>query len=308
MFPDSVTFTLWRDSAASGASYAVMSSVAGFTAGQQLAETSNFTSGAANQFAMTGSFTAPQATTEPVEFRLYGWNAATTLASTHLVGASMRARFASIAGSEVDPTGQLAINGDYFHLAGSTLAIDLGGRAAGVDFDALNVTGFVDLAGTLNVSLVDGDGPLFAPTLGDSFEILTAAEGLSGRFSDVSLPAIAAGLDWFIDYSPNGVSLEVVASADFNNDGSVDGDDLLVWKNNVGRVDAIRTYGDADRNGIVDGNDFLQWQRQVGVTPILGDVFKTSVPEPSGAALSFLACLILPLLDRGKARRRQRLR
>lgn len=304
MIPDSVTFTFWRDSADSAASYAVLSSIAGFAAGQQIAETSDFSPGAANQFTLTGSFSATQATTEPVQFRLYGWNAKTTLASTHLIGASMRARFASIAGSEVDPTGQLAVNGDYFHLAGSTLAINLGGHSAGVDFDAVNVTGGVDLAGNLNVSLVDANGLLFAPTLGDSFEILTAAGGLSGRFSEVSLPALAAGLDWFVNYSPYSVSLDVVASADFNNDGSVDGDDLLIWKNNFGRLDAVRTNGDADGNRIVDGNDFLRWQRQVQAT-IQGNASHTHVPEPSALTIACaFAGLISPFIETCKHKRR----
>ena len=304
MYPDSVSFTLWRDGVGSAADYAVLSSVAGFAAGTQLAQVSSATTGAANQFQLTGSFSATQPTTEPVEFRLYGWNAMTPLSSTHLVGASMRARFASIAGSEVDPTGQLAISGDYFHLAGSTLSIDLGGRSAGVDFDAVNVVGAVELEGDLNVSLVDANGSPFSPTLGDSFEILTAVDGLSGSFSDASLPALAGGLDWFIDYSPNSVSLNVVASADFNSDGSVDGDDLLAWQNSFGNQDAVRANGDADRNGIVDGNDFLHWQRQLGMTMNLNSQVQTPVPEPPIAALvCALVCLISPILGACKMQR-----
>ncbi|BBO33328.1 sulfatase-like hydrolase/transferase [Lacipirellula parvula] len=286
MFPDSVTFSLWRDSADSAATYAVLSSAAGFIPGQQLAEVNNFTSGSANRFEITGSFTGAQATTESVEFRLYGWNATASLASTHLVGASLRARFASIVGGEVDPSGQLSVDGDYYHLAGSMLAIDLGGRSAGVDFDVVNVSGAVDLEGSLEVSLVDAGGSLFSPTLGDTFEILTAAQGLSGSFSDVSLPALAAGLDWFVDYSPNGVSLDVVASADFNSDGSVGADDLLVWKSNFGNEHADRTDGDADHDGVVDGRDFLYWQRWVGVTGSATNESHMPIPEPAAALLA----------------------
>jgi hypothetical protein len=232
-----------------------------------------------------------------VEFRLYGWNAAMPFDSTHLVGASMRARFASIAGGEVDPTGQLSVNGDYFHLAGSTLAIDLGGHSAGINYDALNVTGVVELEGNLEVSLIYADALQFSPILGDSFEILTAMEGLSGSFSEVSLPMLTEGLDWSINYSAHSVSLNVVASADFNSDGNVDGDDLLVWKNHFGTFNADRANGDADHNGVVDGRDLLQWQRQVDATTNLEGKLQMSVPEPSVAALvGALTCFALPIL------------
>jgi hypothetical protein len=296
MYPDSVTFELWRQGAGSATEYAVLSSVSGFAVGEQLAQVSSGTSGAANQFQITGSFSAAQATTEPVEFRLYGWHAMTPLDSTHLVGASMRARFASIVGSAVDPAGQLAINGDYFHLAGSTLSIELGGHSAGVDFDVVNVAGAVDLAGQLEVSLVDVDGSPFSPALGDSFEVLTALDGVSGSFSDISLPTLGEGLDWFIGYSPNSVSLNVVASADFNGDGSVDGDDLSAWQDNFGKLDAVRANGDADRDGIVDGHDVLQWQRQIGTTSTLESNAHLAIPEPSLAAfMCSLTCLMSPL-------------
>src|SRR5205814_440123 len=39
MFPDSATFALWRQAAGSAADYALFSSVGGFAAGQQLAQT-----------------------------------------------------------------------------------------------------------------------------------------------------------------------------------------------------------------------------------------------------------------------------
>ncbi len=302
MFPDSVSFSLWRDSAASAATYAVLSSVAGFVPGQQLAEVNNSSSGSTNRFEITGSFTAAQATTEPVEFRLYGWNATASLASTHLVGASLRARFASIAGSEVDPTGQLSVDGDYDHLAGSTLAIDLGGRSAGVDFDVVNVAGAVNLEGRLSVSLANASGQLFSPALGDAFEILTAAQGLSGSFSGVSLPTLAAGLDWFVEYSPNSVSLDVVASADFNSDSRVDRDDLLIWKSNFGSDLAVRANGDADRNGVVDGADFVYWQRQVGMTASFERGSQFSIPEPGSAVLVCAVFSFFPIFTRVRNR------
>jgi hypothetical protein len=291
LIPDSVSFTLSRDAAGSAPDYAVFSSVDGFAAGQQLAQIHNTTTGSSNRFEMSGDFPSAQPTADPVEFRLYGWNAVTPLAATHVVGASMRASFASVVGSQVDPTGRLTIQGDYFHLAGSTLAIDLGGTAA-ANLDALQVLGEVELNGDLLVSLVDTGQFPFSPGRGDSFEIITAAEGLSGNFTNVSLPALDAGLDWFLDYSANSVTLQVVASADFNSDGSVDHDDLLAWKSGFGRTSADRTDGDADSDNDVDGQDFLQWQRQLGAHG-LGLVSATRIPEPTESALLWPAGMLL---------------
>ena len=65
----------------------------------------------------------------------------------------MRARFASIVGATIDPTGSISVQGDFYHQAGGQIAIDLGGYLAGVDYDTINVVGKVDLAGNLSVAL-----------------------------------------------------------------------------------------------------------------------------------------------------------
>ncbi len=100
-----------------------------------------------NQVILSGSFVSPQPTTDPVEFRLYGWNAATSRDNTHVNAASMRARFASVVGVPIDPTGSLTVQGDFYHLAGGQIAIDLGGHSAGVDYDTMNVLGKAELDG-----------------------------------------------------------------------------------------------------------------------------------------------------------------
>jgi PEP-CTERM motif len=234
MFPDSVSFTLWRQSAGSAQDYALLSSVDGFTSGEQLVQAHLTTVGPGNSHVVTGTFTDAQPTTDPVEFRLYGWNAATTLDSTHVTAASMRARFASVPGSSIDPTGSLVVQGDLYHLEGGTIAIDLGGHAAGSDYDTLDVAGKVELEGDLLVSLVDVGGDPFAPLLGDSFTILSATGGVTGEFGNVDLPLLSMGLDWQVDYLPNAVALSVVSTADFNRDGMVDAADYIVWRNNGG--------------------------------------------------------------------------
>lgn len=287
MLPDSVSFTLWRQGSGSASNYAVMASTNGFEPGDQIAQVTNTTVGSGNQFTLTGAFVGAAATTESVEFRLYGWNAASANDSTHLVGASMRARFASVVGSAIDPTGELSVQGDFIHLAGGLLQIDLGGATAGVDYDYLAVDGVVELAGDLSVSLVDAAGEPFAPALGDRFEILTA-DGIAGEFASLELPDLDEGLDWYVDYGLASVALEVFSSADFNRDGSVDGDDLAAWSGGAGQSNNVeKADGDADNDGIVDGADFLAWQRQVS----LGAPPSHPVPEPESVLLLSIALL-----------------
>jgi hypothetical protein len=70
-------------------------------------------------------------------------------------------------------------------------------------------------------------------------------------------------------------------AGDFNGDGSVDNDDLGIWKTQLSYA-GVGINADGDNSGLVDGNDFLIWQR--GFTgapaPIAG------VPEPAGFALA----------------------
>jgi hypothetical protein len=285
MLPDSVTFELWRQGAGSADNYAVMTSTTGFASGQQLVQAAHSTVGSGNKLTITGSFASPAATTEPVEFRLYGWGAASSLDSTHVTAASMRARFASVVGSAIDPTGELAVQGDFLHLECGLLAIDLGGTQSGSDYDVLDVAGAVELAGDLSVSFAQVDGLPFAPALGDRFEILTASDGVSGEFANVALPDLDEGLDWFIDYDANEVALQVFSAADFNRDGSVDGDDLASWNTGFGQTTNVdKADGDGNNDGIVDGTDFLLWQRHVG-DAFVSTPASHSVPEPGSVFL-----------------------
>lgn len=308
MYPDSVSFTMWRDGAGSATAYAVMSSVDGFSVGQQLAQTQETSIGASNQFTLTGLFEDALPTTAPVEFRLYGWNAATTLDSTHLTAASMRARFASVADASLNPAGQLIIEGDFEHLAGGVLDIDLGGTTGGVDYDVVSVLGSVQLEGGLDVSLLHDDGVEFSPDFGDIFEILTAAGGITGEFAEVSLPQLTDGLEWFVDYSTSAVTLDVLASADFNRDGAVDAMDLELWEAGAGiTAGADKHDGDATNDGIVDGRDYLIWQRQFNMGFSSSFPGSQAVPEPDGLSWAVPLAFLIGCITRRREPNRQRL-
>ncbi len=89
-------------------------------------------------------------------------------------------------------------------------------------------------------------------------------------------------------------------TADFDDDGDVDGDDLAIWRPAFG-VDAT---ADADGDGDSDGDDFLAWQRQLGlgITPPVAAA-ASSIPEPAGGALAALGAATI-VASRRRTRRR----
>lgn len=71
-------------------------------------------------------------------------------------------------------------------------------------------------------------------------------------------------------------------AADFNQDGTVDSDDLTEWQIAYGLGDGA----DADFDGDTDGRDFIIWQRQLGQSsPGLIAANTSAVPEPTTAVL-----------------------
>ncbi len=290
MIPDSASFTLWRQSATSATDYAVFSSASGFNAGQQLAQSHFTTVGSGNQLTITGSFISPQPTTDSLEIRLYGYGAGSAVDSTHLVAASMRARFMSIVGTPIDPTGSIAVEGDFYHQAGGQIAIDLGGHSAGVDYDTINVDGKADLAGNLSVALADVSGTLFAPAAGDIFQILTATQGITGQFASVALPTLAFDLNWQVNYLANAVTLSVIITGDFNHDGFVDSADYVVWRKNNGSQEAYNAWR-ANFGAVLGSGTGLN----------TGSPQSDNVPEPAGFALLVLGSLLCECFTRRRS-------
>ena len=80
-----------------------------------------------------------------------------------------------------DGPGILTVTGSYAQTSTGALGIQIGGSSAGTGFSQLNISGSASLAGTLDLSLING----FIPSNGETFEILTSS-GLSGTFSTVN--------------------------------------------------------------------------------------------------------------------------
>ncbi len=199
----------------------------------------------------------------------------------------------SPSGATVSPGasfGLLTISGSYSHGAGANLLIELGpGGVAGTDYDQLNVSGPLTLlGGDLTVQLASG----FNPVLGDVFNILQFSSA-SGVFDTLQLPALVAGLTW--DSSQLTVSgvLSVVSGlqGDFNGDGFVDAGDYAYWRNNFGGDDSL-LGGNGDGLGIVDASDLQIWRDNFGASIGAPAASASAVPEPTGALLLLLGCLV----------------
>jgi YVTN family beta-propeller protein len=106
-------------------------------------------------------------------------------------------------GGDVPGAGKLTIGSSQTFVQSSAGAYEvaLGGLTAGT-YSQLAVGGSASLAGALNVRFVNG----FAPSLGNSFTILTASS-VSGTFSMINSPALPAGLAWSVAYNATSVVL-----------------------------------------------------------------------------------------------------
>lgn len=102
---------------------------------------------------------------------------------------------------------------------------------------------------------------------------------LNGMIDDLRI------YDFALDMSQ--VAGLVNSGADFDHDGDVDADDLVIWQEAYGS----NSLGDADGDGDSDGRDFLVWQRSFGAGA--GASASLSVPEPQ--AIMQVASLLLAL-------------
>jgi hypothetical protein len=97
--------------------------------------------------------------------------------------------------------------GSTVYTASNVLEMEIGGVAAGSQHDKIVHTGIAVLGGTLNVVLLNA----FAPQSGNSFDLFDWNAGLSGTFSTLNLPTLAAGLAWNVSDLYVGGQLSVAA-------------------------------------------------------------------------------------------------
>lgn len=125
-----------------------------------------------------------------------------------------------------------------------------------------------------------------------------ATTGDQGR-ADIRWQVDAAGELYMMSKSDGVIRyvVEALGSADFNEDGDIDGGDFLAWQRNYVGAGGL-AEGDADDDGIVGAADLAFWTRQFGTA-----VPVSPVPEPATALLLIPAALV-GWLRRASGRRR----
>jgi hypothetical protein len=179
--------------------------------------------------------------------------------------------------------GTLRVDGSFTQTANSTLAIELGGLAAG-QFDVLAASGTASLNGILVVSLVNA----FTPNIGDSFTVLTAAGGIVDNGLVLGGPNGAA---FYLNIVGNNLVLNAGLQGDFNHNGAVDAADYAVWRDTFGSNIDLRADGNG--NHTIDDGDYAAWKANFGRTMPSGSsaTLPSAVPEPTGIVLVALAAL-----------------
>jgi hypothetical protein len=167
--------------------------------------------------------------------------------------------------------GHTDINGNYYQHSNAVLQIEIGGRVAGDGFVDLAVDGIANLAGILDVSLIEN----FAPNVDETFTVLTADSIVN---SGLVLGGAAASMFELLVGSTSVIlqAIDPVLPGDFNNDDVVDAADYVAWRKNP--------------RGEFTPDDYNDWYTNFGVAPGSGipPDFSPPVPEPSSAVLALL--------------------
>jgi len=184
--------------------------------------------------------------------------------------------------------GMLTVDSNYNQGSGGTLAIEIGGAAAGVEHDVLNVLGDAPLAGTLSVSLIDG----FTPSGGNTFKVLTASGELTS--AGLTLGGPDAGLfsmnidtanDWITLITSGGAGLP----GDYSGNGTVDAADYTIFRDNLGDNSSV-LGGNGSGAATVVQADYDLWKQNFGSS---GTGSSAAVPEPYGIFLLVLGLSVL---------------
>ena len=131
----------------------------------------------------------------------------------------------------------------------------------------------------------------------NSTTVINAGLSSSIEFEIVDNSVLGFGNDLSLDDISLDGQIPVTESADFDEDGDVDGQDFLIWQRGF---EAGSTHGEGDANGdmSVDEDDLGVWQVQYGVGPLVATV---AVPEPSTTLLALWGILPLILCSRVRA-------
>jgi hypothetical protein len=110
--------------------------------------------------------------------------------------------------------GQVTVK-DFQMAPTAELYMELIGTALN-EYDRVTVNGIAEVDGYLNLDIDEvSPGVPFVPSLGQTFNILSASGGVIGKFDALEVSGMPAGLTFKINYLPTIVQVEVIAGGDF---------------------------------------------------------------------------------------------
>jgi hypothetical protein len=187
-----------------------------------------------------------------------------------------------ITGDWMDPTG--APSNDWSSSsAPGLLATNAGTHRLRMTLDAATKqwTGSIDVNYAGGAFVADASTPTY--TLTNAYD--DGATVLNGWPTQPS--KIYFGGDDGVIFKDFSVTVGGAEDADFNNDGSVDGQDFLIWQRGVG-IGNNNATGDANGSGTVDAADLAIWKARFSGAATAA---VSSIPEPSTAALALLLAI-----------------
>lgn len=181
--------------------------------------------------------------------------------------------------------------------ATNQLIMELGGTTLSTQYDHITASGSLALGGALKVSLING----FVPAAGETFDLLDFGAGsLSGTFSSIVLPTLAAGLQWNASQLYTTGALGVNLLGDYNGNGVVDAADYVVYRATLGSS-GTALAADGNGNGVIGAGDYDVFRSNFGHQAGSGaGVASAAVPEPSAIVLGMVGVFVFL----GGARRR----
>ena len=108
---------------------------------------------------------------------------------------------------DVSSVGLMTVSGDFTQQPSGQLLIDLGGTTPGTQYDQVDVSGNVTLAGGLNVTFING----FVSTAGETFTIIKndGPNAVNGTFAGLAEGAFltVGGRQFQISYAGDDLSV-----------------------------------------------------------------------------------------------------
>jgi len=165
--------------------------------------------------------------------------------------------------------GQINVTGGYTQSADGVLSVEIGGLAAGTQYDRLAVSGQAALAGVMQVTLIDG----FVPSGSTTYVVLTAGS-IAGNFANVVFTNLPASANGSVFYGPTSVTVNITAAVvagDMNCDNALNLNDVSPFMQalvdpaayQIGHPTCAISRADINGDGAANGGDIRFFLNQL---------------------------------------------